>query len=68
MTLRTVQMPAPGNPVSSGGSKGGMKVGGLKDPLYILYYIGLFPIRHLPSSHLLSSLVSAGFGAQGVGF
>ena len=42
----------------SGGSKGGMKVVG-KDPSYILYqlYWGLFPIPHLPSSHLLSPLI-----------
>ena len=42
----------------SGGSKGGMKVGGLKDPQYILtlLYWGSFPIPHLPSSYLLGTL------------
>ena len=42
----------------SGGSKGGMKVGGLKDPLCILYDIGV-PILHLPLPYLLSPLKEA---------
>ena len=28
--------------LNSGGSTGGMKLGGLKDPLYILYNIGAY--------------------------
>ena len=42
-------------PHYSGGSKGGMKVGGFKDP-YMLYNMGAYSIPHLPSSHLLSPL------------
>ena len=38
-------------------SKGGMKVGRMKDPLYKDSYLG---ISHLPSSHLRSPLIFTG--------
>ena len=34
----------------SGGSKGGMKIGGLKGPYYMLYYIEAY-FRHLTFLH-----------------